>query len=442
MFRSQRGLYRKRALLRQPLGIILMVVVSILALELLVRCLAMITGQSDELTAYEGERKIINAYRLKFLDAHLKPYDGFPNQGKLLAKRSVLLGYQLLANQQSEFWQINEQGFRNHESVPVAKPKGEIRIFLLGGATAFGQLSVNNQSTITGQLEQQLNQSTPTQTSPPRYRVINAAVPGYASGNVLAQLALEILPYDPDLIVILNGYEDLMLPSTYDGAEIPQIEVFLHHSTTHFFEACQQDFKNWSTQSYLLKSILYWLIRPHEASIEDSANQLSLVAQTAQTPLAQRLADHPQELQNRMQRYYQNLQQIAFLSKTKQVPLIIALQPEITGRGEINPVVNEQKMLKQFGKAYPQKLKAGYLGLEKALNQVEKEFPTTVTGLNFYNLFDEDFRNQAFQDAVHLTDIANKALAERLSESIQRSLQSANRQAVESGEWEKASLTP
>jgi hypothetical protein len=405
-----------------------------------------VTGKSAELAAYEGEPQPVTAYRLKFLDQDHRPYDGLPNQGRLVVERSLLMGYKLAENQQTNFWRINEQGFRADQSVSQSKPKGEVRIFVLGGSTAFGQMSSNNQTTFASKLETRLNQQVTKQKQTPekfrpdvlpyyqdeltkaltlplriqdgKYRVINAAIPGYASSNELARLSLQVLAYQPDIIVVLDGYTDLMLPSTEEGADIPHVTNFLENAPGHFYTYLTQGIQSWIGQSYLVKGAQYWLLRPQE-----SPNQLSLVAAEPNIPLAQRLAaTNSPELKQRISRYRNNLQQMARLTSAAKVPLIVAIQPEITSRNQKrSPIKSEQDILTQLGPSYIQRVTTGYTGLEQATKQVQQQYPKNVTALSFYDLY-ADFPGRAFQDVIHLTDEANTVLANQLYPVVTRLL--------------------
>ena len=71
----------------------------------------------------------------------------------MLATSSLSVGYELVGDRTSKFWQINPQGFRDRAPVPLVKPKDEIRIFLLGNSTAFGYGNIDNAATISAQLE-------------------------------------------------------------------------------------------------------------------------------------------------------------------------------------------------------------------------------------------------------------------------------------------------
>jgi len=441
MFKSRRRrTYRKR---RRPfplLAIILAIPIILILLELSTRLLVGVMGKTAELAAYEGEPAIVNVYRLKFLNENDQPYEGLSQQGRLAAHRSLAVGYQLEGEQTSNFWQINSQGFRDTEPVPVDKPDNEFRIFLLGGSTAFGQWNPSNQATIAAQLEARLTERVAQQQRSPekyrptnlpfykpdlekalalppkikegQYRVINAAVPGYASGNEVAQLALQILPYQPDAIIVLDGYMDLLLPSDRMATDIPHIETFLSDASGHFWTHLSQELTSVVTNTYLVKAFQYWIIRP-----QPSVSRRSLAALDGTAPLVDYLPVDAEELQERVIRYRDFHKQMIRLATGASVPLIIAIQPEITGRGNQQIPLREQEILVELGADYQTRIQEGYGALANALNQLQSWFPNNVKTLNFYNVYN-DFSDRAFWDAIHLTEDANRILSERLYQTL------------------------
>lgn len=437
MFKSRRRPYRqpRRRSFSLLVIILLAVPLVLILLELLTRLFIGIMGKNAELVAYKGELPIVTAYRLKFLGETQQPYDGLTNHGHLAAQRHLAVGYSLVGNQKNKFWRINEQGFRDDAPVPIVKPKNEIRIFILGGSTAFGQWNTNNQATLASALEARLNERVAQQKRFPekyrpmtlpfykpellkalalplrlregQYRVINAAVPGYTSGNELAQLALQILPYSPDAVVVLDGYTDLMLPSNQAQADIPNIESFLNNAPGHFWTYLTRQFKQSVTDTYLVKAIRYWFLHP-----QPSVSQLSLVATDDAEPLEQHLASDSAELKRRVAGYRDRLKQMVALTTGARIPLIVAIQPEITGRGQAKLPPREEAILKELGPVYKQRVQTGYAELAQVSQQLQKAFPKNVTTLYLYNFY-ENFPDPAFYDAVHLTQKANASLSEQ-----------------------------
>jgi hypothetical protein len=107
---------------------------------------------------------------------------------------------------------INRQGFRRRTEVERKKPDGVYRIFLMGGSAAHGVSSappfpvrhLADTETIDAVLERLLNANNDTL----RFEVINAAVTGYQLFQHTAYLQSELLDYDPDMVIFLDGAND------------------------------------------------------------------------------------------------------------------------------------------------------------------------------------------------------------------------------------------
>ncbi|AFZ44260.1 hypothetical protein PCC7418_2098 [Halothece sp. PCC 7418] len=444
MFKSRRKLYVGKKQPRQqrisPLWILLSIPLLVIVLEVCVRLFFSFTGKPPRLMSQQDNSALSQAYQLKFLTNN-QPIEGLPEGGLLKVERHPIAGYQLLPNQESQFWQINEQGWRETVSIPQNKPSDEIRVFILGGASAFGYRNNSNQDTIAQKLEQRLNQrveqqrTAPNQYQPqvlpfyepdrirllektPRlregnYQVINAAVPGYASGNQLAQLALKILAYDPDLIIVMGGYKDLMLSSDKSFAEIPLIETYLSNAPKHFRAYLRKPLNHWGQNSDLVQLATAYMETP---AVPTTKNTLVLNHNPTQ-PLASYLPQQPSELVERVKRYRQNNLQMVRLTAGAGVPLISAVQPEITGRNLDNLPRQEQEIINELGKEYIQEVQNAYTELRRANAQLEQIFPNNVASVNLYPIY-SDFPNQAFVNPIHLTSEANTVAAEHLYERI------------------------
>ncbi|MBP0016958.1 MAG: SGNH/GDSL hydrolase family protein [Cyanobacteria bacterium SBLK] len=427
---------------------LLFVALSLVVLEVLTRVTMGLLGYRNKLANYAGAPEEFTAYTLKFLDRDGKPFSGLTEGGRLKAIPNFATGYRLADEQKSEFWVINERGFRDDQPLPLEKPKNEIRIFILGDSTAFGwglednaenNLSANQQtiayklqSRLQARLEQQKRSPEKYRPNilpvdatgranallrPPKirggnYRVINAAIPGYTSGNQLAQLALEILPYQPDAVILLNGYGDLMLPQEQKIAEIPKQAEFLSNPPQYFWTYSKQSVLQFFVDTSIYKSLQYFILKP-EPSL---ARETLAIAGDAQS-LEEYLPENETELDVRIARYRQHLKQMIQLGAGANFPLIVALQPEITGISPEKRQPEEQEIVRELGSAYSQQVEAGFTRLAEINNQFGKAFPNNVKVLNYYRLFN-DLSAVAFIDPVHLTEAGNQALSERLYNAV------------------------
>jgi lysophospholipase L1-like esterase len=97
---------------------------------------------------------------------------------------------------------INSMGFRDDEFAR-AKAPGELRVITMGDSCTFGD-GVANWETYSNVLEEMLGKALPGK----KVQVINAGVPGYTSYQVRTYLEHELLPYQPDLVVVYVGFND------------------------------------------------------------------------------------------------------------------------------------------------------------------------------------------------------------------------------------------
>ena len=96
----------------------------------------------------------------------------------------------------------NGSGYRGPD-VALAKPPGVRRIVLLGGSTTHGW-GVSDDSTIDAYMRRQLAAS-----SRGRFEVINAALDGYDSRQLLERLQFDVLRLDPDVVIVNAGVNDV-----------------------------------------------------------------------------------------------------------------------------------------------------------------------------------------------------------------------------------------
>lgn len=101
-----------------------------------------------------------------------------------------------------EFERINSLGFRGEE-ITADKPVGTYRVVAIGGSTTFG-VYVPWKDSYPYYLERDLRQRIGQ-----NIEVINAGMTGSTTAESLHRLFTQILPLDPDMIVIYHAYNDL-----------------------------------------------------------------------------------------------------------------------------------------------------------------------------------------------------------------------------------------
>jgi hypothetical protein len=433
-----RGRYgRRRQSIPTP-WLIAAIPVTLLALELLLRVGVGIAGKSGELNAYQGEPTIATNYRFKPFTTDQKPVQGVPGYGELAVQANPLTGYQLLPSQQNAALQINAQGLRSSEDIPLVKPANEVRILVIGGSTAFGSLVSNNQTTFAHQLENRLNEQVKTQKGnttkyrpdvlpffademekalklPPkiadaRYRVINAAVPGYLSSNTLADYTMRLQAYQPNVVVLMNGYEDLLTGADRAAAQLPTDQLAAY-PWVHLGGSLREGFQGMFNHLYLTKALRYWVLKP-EPKLEQLVNPLSPDGKT----LADQLSADATGLTPRIDRYQQNLAHLATLTQSTKTPFVVALSPELRQREAAKQTPAEQQRLAALGNPYQERVKTGYIALDRAIQTVKAKHSNLIIVPLDKTLNQVD--GEAFRDTVNLTDNAQVAVSDRLYQTI------------------------
>jgi lysophospholipase L1-like esterase len=435
-----RARYGRRQALPAP-WLIAAFPVALLAVELLLRVGVGIAGKGAEFNAYQGEPPIATAYRFKPFTSEQKPVQGVPGYGGLAVQANPLTGYQLMPKQENAALQINAQGLRSAEDIPIAKPTGEVRILVIGGSTAFGSLASNNQTTFAHQLETRLNQQVKEQKSnttkyrpdvlpffademekvlklPPkiadaRYRVINAAVPGYLSSNTLADYTTRLQAYQPNVVVLMDGYADLL--SGANAAQLPTDQLAAH-PVAHLGGSLREGFQGLFNHLYITKALRYWVLKP-EPKLEQLVNPLSPDGKN----LTDQLSADANGLTPRIDRYQQNLKQLAILTQSTKTPFVVALSPELHQREAAKQTPAEKQRLAALGNTYQERVKTGYGALDRAVQSVKAKHSNLIIVPLTKTL--NQVEGDVFQDTVHLTDKAQSAVSDRLYQTIAPMLQ-------------------
>jgi lysophospholipase L1-like esterase len=118
---------------------------------------------------------------------------------------------------------LNSDGFRGREYA-IPKPLGSFRILAVGDSVVQG-LSVSYRDSWGQVLEDVLNRRV--RSSDRRYELINAGIGGYVTWQALVRLQDRGLKYQPDLVLVLSGWNDLLyssLPSWVPGMDLSKIE--------------------------------------------------------------------------------------------------------------------------------------------------------------------------------------------------------------------------
>ena len=112
--------------------------------------------------------------------------------------------YQMLPDQHFQTININSHGFRGAEFSAI-KSEDTYRIFVVGGSTTFGTGTTSDSTTIPGFLQEKFNEEEFSK----NIQVINAGISGLFSGTEVGLIKEKILDFEPDLIIVYDGWNDI-----------------------------------------------------------------------------------------------------------------------------------------------------------------------------------------------------------------------------------------
>lgn len=100
---------------------------------------------------------------------------------------------------------VDQHGFlASDHGLSFGRGDNEIRIATIGGSTT-ANIQLAYEQNWPGKLGLLVEQALPGK----RVRVINAAVPGFDTAQSVANLALRVMPFQPDVVIIYHAYNDL-----------------------------------------------------------------------------------------------------------------------------------------------------------------------------------------------------------------------------------------
>jgi lysophospholipase L1-like esterase len=323
--------------------------------------------------------------------------------------------------------QHDAQGFRRGENVTLEKPPNTVRIFMIGGSTAYGattdmpeytgnhwRLLYDNQ-TIEYFLEQKLNQAFPSK----HWEVINAAAPAYQLSQDLALIESVLLRYQPDCVILLDGNNDIdalwkHASKNYDPyAYVEGSEAFNLLANPGSFRSLLF----FLAESTRENSAAFRLVQDRLRAIETQPRGGNQRKRQVHNPV--RLSDlTPTEqarfitAQSQVGGYTHTVRQIQRILELDGVKAIFLLQPEVE-LSHKKLTDSEQRML-DFELTAP--------GRTYSFQQLFPEIAGRMRGiagkdgfafLSLTDAFDQT-SDQTFSDDCHLTPEGNQIIAERL----------------------------
>ncbi|MDP6435734.1 MAG: hypothetical protein QGG46_00675 [Gammaproteobacteria bacterium] len=345
---------------------------------------------------------------------------------------SMRLGWELQPGSYLRF-DINQQGFRRPTDVSLEVPENTVRVFLVGGSTAFGTnglypqfdpVPLEYEDTIDYHMQKILQDRYPGL----NFEVINAGVSESRLYQEITLFREKLLNFDPDLVVFLDGHNDisfLTLGSSISEWAAPYwntrhtdrgARVLNSSSVMGPFYYADIYLGRVSYFYYGMTSLLQELQNLAGGEADESnprwGSDSFRIADEAQ--LVQKYAEQLQDLDEVLPLYLDQLGDLAAIATARKAKVLYALQPEL--------VIEEPAQLSARDTAiqnftFQHHGDFGTLGwrymaprISARLEKLSNEY---FRGMEMLTIADGSGEN-IYTDYCHLTSRGNQVVAENL----------------------------
>jgi lysophospholipase L1-like esterase len=288
-----------------------------------------------------------------------------------------------------EVVKTNTLGYRDGEW-KVEKTEGTVRVVVLGGSAAWGYGASTNETTISSYLEKKLSAALSTQ----KVEVLNAANNGYTSTQEILR-AIQIMKYQPDLVIIYNGYNEVA--KDIFGWDPTHQFIFFDSSTfdddnlfLSFTKIAAVRFDQFLEKSYLYRAIKYRVLGKPELKISTQP------LETAQN-------------------YVENMKVLKSILDAKKIPAVFVLQP-IVYVGE-KKLSSEEELFLAEAKTFSEEAVKYFQDSYKHIKELAKNQREELILLDATDVFD-DYENNIYIDNVHYSDYGNEVVSEYLGRYV------------------------
>ena len=290
-------------------------------------------------------------------------------------------------NQKFRTININSDGFRGSEIND--KLDDSYRIIMVGGSTTFGGLS--DEQTVPAYIEKILNKELDIQVE-----VINAGVNSAWSTTEYQLIKNKLVKYEPDLIIIYDGWNDISIPLSSQLQSIDDLKLDLNNPRLETIKKISKFFRS-NVSQIDTPLVLYEIAKSFKSFLpNDSVN------------------NQPNDISKISSIWMERSKDICAMGDKDNFKVIVSIQPFL-GTSDRKLSTSEMELLESTQLS---KIAHEYKMFENRLIDLE---PFCEKTLNLTNVFD-DINKPIFYDEVHIGDEGNKIIAEKISRLVLKTI--------------------
>lgn len=306
------------------------------------------------------------------------------------------MGY--TANNDSSI-RLNGLGFRGDKPI-IPKDSGEIRIFVLGGSTVFNGVPLSE--SISGYME-----SLACTDGYKKVKVYNWGVVSSVSGQELSIILNRVVDYQPDIVVVYDGGNDIMVPYNYDPRPGYTYNFLVYEEALKVVEGKGSILD--MSRRLALKSCAVRVI------FSKSINELFTEINSLKKNAGYGTAGWKEEI---CKNYVSNIDKMCHLSQGFNFKLAFFLQPLVYFK---SPLIGKEIELSS-PTSFMEYVKEQYANTQLLLGPLKKKYS------NNSNIMIEDltgifrgYGKEVYWDYIHTTNEGNSYIAENIYERLKSS---------------------
>ena len=275
------------------------------------------------------------------------------------------------------FHYTNGDGFRapSHDyEIPKKKPATQLRIACLGASAV--QLGSTFDTTLPGSLKRLLKQKDPDRD----IEVINAAIQSCVSRQSIAHLVFTVGQYEPDIVILYDGANDIGLPLTYESrSNFP----YNFQTMVEAWEAYREEHQAPLWRVILNRSRVYAAVNTRWRHGKNTTTATTVALGLNKAPhavSAQYVTSHPEFVREHITAYLSNWRQLIDLSEAYGYKPVCVLQP--TGNLErdyaLPLLMRDFHLTKDNSLRWMDALSVLYEEADDQIEDLSKEYPDVV----------------------------------------------------------------
>ena len=295
---------------------------------------------------------------------------------------------------------VNEWGFNEDKQLRKDKADGEIRVCVLGGSTVF--MGSTRANTIPALVEKHFHK-----VGLERVAVYNFGVISFISEQELSLLVHTVVDYEPDLVIVYDGGNDVYIPFSYDPRPgYPHNFITYEERYLRGFGESASFASSLATlldKSHLINRIFRPSILSYRVPIEEIREEVGYRSERWEVSV--------------VEKYIENIEKMCKVAEAFEFTFALILQPLLHFKTPL--VGNENNERVTGGREFTEYTRRQYERIRMSMDNLRAEYSDDSRFLfSDLSLAFENYPRETFWDFIHVDDEGNRFVTQEICERL------------------------